>query len=132
MSKRLTIALLLITGVMAGHARAQSLVEIDPASVQTGHVYLFENVTATNVMDDSANNHMLNVIGEPQLVAGLKGYYTAEQLVGRNIIVVTNLAPRMMRGQESQGMLLAASTPDQSQVVLLTTAEEIAPGSAVS
>jgi methionine--tRNA ligase beta chain len=67
-----------------------------------------------------------------QIVAGLKGYYAADQLVGRNIVVVTNLAPRMMRGQESQGMLLAASTPDHSQVILLTTAEDIAPGSGVS
>ena len=67
-----------------------------------------------------------------QLVAGLKGYYTPEQLVGQSIIVVTNLAPRMMRGQQSQGMLLAACTEDQSQVILLTTLGQIAPGSAVS
>ena len=66
-----------------------------------------------------------------QLVAGVKGHYSAEQLVGRNIIVVTNLAPRKMRGLESQGMLLAASTADHAQVVLLTTAEEIAPGTSV-
>jgi len=43
-----------------------------------------------------------------QVVAGLKGHYTPEQLVGRNLIIVTNLAPRMMRGVESKGMLLAA------------------------
>jgi methionyl-tRNA synthetase len=67
-----------------------------------------------------------------QLVAGLKGHYDPDQLVGRNIIVVTNLAPRMMRGQQSQGMLLAASTEDHSQVILLTTMAEIPPGSAVS
>ena len=67
-----------------------------------------------------------------QLCAGLKGHYTPEQLVGRNIVVVTNLAPRTMRGLESQGMLLAASNPDHSQVILLTAAEDIAPGSTVS
>lgn len=67
-----------------------------------------------------------------QLVAGIKGYYRPDDLVGAHIIVVTNLAPRTMRGVESQGMLLAASTPDQSQVILLTTREPIAPGSAVS
>lgn len=67
-----------------------------------------------------------------QLCAGLKGRYAPEELVGRNIIVVTNLAPRTMRGVESQGMLLAASDDDHSQVILLTTAEDIAPGSAVS
>ena len=67
-----------------------------------------------------------------QFCAGLKGYYEPDQLVGRNIIVVTNLAPRMMRGMESQGMLLAAVTPGEAQVVLLTTAEDIPPGTPVS
>ena len=67
-----------------------------------------------------------------QLCAGIKGHYAPEDLVGANIVVVANLAPRMMRGVESQGMLLAASTPDKSQVILLTTREPIAPGSAVS
>jgi len=67
-----------------------------------------------------------------QIVAGLKGHYTPDQLVGRNIVVVTNLAPRRMRGLESQGMLLAASTADHSQVILLSPSEEIAPGSGIS
>lgn len=67
-----------------------------------------------------------------QLCAGIKGHYAPEDLVGTNIIVVANLAPRMMRGFESQGMLLAASNADKSQVILLTTREPIAPGSAVS
>lgn len=67
-----------------------------------------------------------------QLCAGLKQFYAPEALVGRNIVVVTNLAPRKMRGLESQGMLLAASTPDHSQVVVLTTESEIAAGSSVS
>ena len=67
-----------------------------------------------------------------QICAGLRGYYTAEQLVGKNLVLVTNLASRMMRGLESQGMLLAASSPDKSQVVVLTTDIDVAPGSEVS
>ncbi len=67
-----------------------------------------------------------------QLCAGLRGHYTAEQLVGKNIVVVANLAPRKVRGELSQGMLLAASNEDQSQVILLTTEVDIAPGSSVS
>jgi len=67
-----------------------------------------------------------------QVCAGLKGHYTPEQLIGRNLILVTNLAPRMMRGIESRGMLLAATTPDHSRVVVLTTEADIAPGSPVS
>ena len=67
-----------------------------------------------------------------QLCAGLRGHYTAEQLVGKSIVVVANLAPRKVRGELSQGMLLAASNEDQSQVILLTTEADIAPGSSVS
>lgn len=67
-----------------------------------------------------------------QICAGIRAYYKPEDLVGRNIVVVSNLAPRMMRGEESNGMLLAASPADRSQVVVLTTASDIAAGSAVS
>ena len=67
--------------------------------------------------------------GEKQLVAGIKNYYSAEELIGRKIIVVNNLAPAVLRGVESQGMLLAAR--DDDKVVLLTTEKEVAPGSRV-
>ena len=67
-----------------------------------------------------------------QIVAGLKAFYDPESLVGKNLIIVANLAPRKMRGLESQGMLLAASTDDHSQVIIATTDADIAPGSAVS
>ncbi|MFH1419809.1 MAG: hypothetical protein ABII12_16165 [Planctomycetota bacterium] len=53
-------------------------------------------------------------------------------MVGKLIVVVANLAPRKMRGLESQGMLLAASNEDHSQVVLLSPMSDIPPGSAVS
>ena len=67
-----------------------------------------------------------------QLCAGLRGHYEPEDLVGRLIVVVTNLAPRKMRGVESDGMLLAASSPDHSRVILLTPEAAIEPGAAVS
>ena len=67
-----------------------------------------------------------------QICAGLKGHYEPDQLLGRNLAIVTNLAPRMMRGQESQGMLLAAVSDDQSRVVLLSPESDIEPGSIVS
>lgn len=66
-----------------------------------------------------------------QIIAGLKGYYTPAELMGKEITVVTNLAPRMMRGLESQGMLLAASSADRSKVVVLTPDAEIEPGASV-
>jgi len=67
-----------------------------------------------------------------QLCAGIKGHYAPEQLIGRNIVVVSNLAPRMMRGEQSQGMLLAASSADRTRVILLTTESDIEPGASVS
>lgn len=67
-----------------------------------------------------------------QICAGIRGHYTPDQLVGRNIIVVANLAPRMMRGLESNGMLLAASNADHTRVILLTPEADIEPGSSVS
>ena len=67
-----------------------------------------------------------------QIIAGLKGHYEPEQLVGRSLVVVTNLAPRSMRGEISNGMLLAASTPDHSRVIVLTTEPDIEPRATVS
>jgi tRNA-binding protein len=54
---------------------------------------------------------------EKQIVAGIRGHYTPEQLVGRQIVVVNNLREAMLRGEESHGMLLAAS--DSTGIVLL-------------
>ena len=67
--------------------------------------------------------------GEKQLVTGIKNHYSAEELVGKKIIVVNNLAPAVLRGVESQGMLLAAR--DGDKVVLLTTEKDVGPGSRV-
>ena len=64
------------------------------------------------------------------ICAGVKAFYSPEAILGRNIIIVANLAPRKLRGIESHGMLLAASNEDHSQVVLLTTEkDDVAPGS---
>lgn len=71
-----------------------------------------------------------------QICAGVKEYYDAEDLIGRSIVIVANLAPRSLRGEESRGMLLAASNASKGSedrsVVLLTPMGEIEPGSVVS
>ncbi|RYG64777.1 methionine--tRNA ligase subunit beta [bacterium] len=54
-----------------------------------------------------------------QILAGMAQYYTPEEMIGRTVIVVANLAPRTMRGYESQGMLLAASD-DEGHLSLVT------------
>jgi len=75
----------------------------------------------------------LGPLGQRQLVAGLKPYYPDPQvLVGKDIVVVANLAPRTMRGQTSYGMLLAGSSDDRKRVVILTSDEPVEPGSKVS
>ncbi|WP_260705995.1 methionine--tRNA ligase subunit beta [Edaphobacter flagellatus] len=66
-----------------------------------------------------------------QILSGIAQWYTPEELIGRRIIIVANLAPRKMRGLESHGMLLAASHGEDGKPILATFAEsdEIALGS---
>lgn len=77
--------------------------------------------------------------GEPrQICAGIRGHAEPEDLTGRLIVIVANLKTRTIRGEESRGMLLAASDapkndPDaERHVILLAPMSEIAPGSIVS
>ena len=67
-----------------------------------------------------------------QILAGIRQHYTPEQLVGKQIIVVANLAPRTMMGLTSQGMLLAATDPATGRVIVAGPSELVAPGSKVS
>jgi methionyl-tRNA synthetase len=72
-------------------------------------------------------------IGEERtIVAGVKKFYTKEELIGKKIIVVANLEPRTLLGITSHGMLLAASTEDKSSLTLVTVDKEIPNGSKVS
>ncbi|QNI38109.1 methionine--tRNA ligase subunit beta [Edaphobacter albus] len=58
-----------------------------------------------------------------QILSGIAQWYTPEDLIGRRIIIVANLAPRKMRGFESHGMLLAASHGEDGKPILATFAE---------
>ncbi len=64
-----------------------------------------------------------------QIVAGIRLHYAPEQLVGRQVVIVTNLEPAMIRGVQSNGMLLAAS--DDKGMSILTLDRPIAPGAIV-
>jgi methionyl-tRNA synthetase len=69
-----------------------------------------------------------------QVCAGIRQFYNPEDLVGQQIIVVANLAPRTIRGEESNGMLMAASAMDGetlADVVLLTPGKPVPAGSTV-
>jgi len=65
------------------------------------------------------------------IVSGIALHYTPEEMVGKQVIVVTNLAPRKMKGIESQGMILTAEDSD-GKLQLLRPENGVAPGSGVS
>ena len=62
-----------------------------------------------------------------QILSGIAKYYSPEELVGKTLVAVTNLAPRKMMGQESCGMLLSAERGDKLQLLMLD--DSIAAGS---
>jgi methionine--tRNA ligase beta chain len=66
------------------------------------------------------------------ICAGIKQFYNHEDLKGKQIIIITNLEPRKLRGIESQGMLLAASNKDHTTISLLTPDQNMNPGDKVS
>jgi methionyl-tRNA synthetase len=67
---------------------------------------------------------------ERQVVAGIAQHYAPDDLIGKSIVVVANLAPARIRGEESRGMLLAASD-QEGKLAILTTDKEMSPGSTV-
>ncbi len=67
-------------------------------------------------------------LGKRQILAGIQKYYTPEELVGRQIVVVINLEPKKIMGMESQGMLLAAG---EIEPILLMPDKQVPPGSKI-
>jgi len=68
-------------------------------------------------------------VGEINIVVGIKSNYTKDELVGKKIIVFTNLEHAKLRGVESEGMLLAAT--NNNEVVLLIPEKDIEVGAKV-
>ena len=74
----------------------------------------------------------VNIGKENKIVcAGLKKHYSKEQLKNKKIILFVNLTPRKMKGVESQGMILAAISEDESQVILISPEKDIKEGSKI-
>ena len=63
-----------------------------------------------------------------QIVAGIAKAYEPEKLIGRKVVIVTNLQPRKLRGLESNGMIVAASLGDEGQPVLAGFLEDVPVG----
>jgi methionyl-tRNA synthetase len=97
-------------------------VEIKVASIKSA-----EKVAGT----DKLTKMVIDIGGEErQIVAGIAEYYSTDELVGKKIIVVTNLAPAKIRGVDSNGMLLAATL--NGKLSLLTIDREIDNGAKIS
>ena len=77
-----------------------------------------------------------------RVCAGIRQWYDPATLVGKQVVIVANLEPRMIRGEISQGMILAASdfkdstevaaNAEERDVVILTLDRPVKPGSPVS
>jgi len=64
-----------------------------------------------------------------QVVAGIRNSYAKEDLIGKQVVLVDNLEPALLRGVESEGMILAAS--DEQGVVIVSPCREMKLGSTV-
>jgi methionyl-tRNA synthetase len=71
-------------------------------------------------------------LGERTICAGLKKYYSAEELEGKKGIFIVNLEPRDLRGVESNGMILAVGSKEENLCVILEPEKDVKEGSKVS
>nr|WP_290666444.1 hypothetical protein [Kosmotoga sp.] len=72
----------------------------------------------------------LGDLGRRQIVAGIAQHYEPEKLIGLKVVVVTNLKPARLMGEESKGMLLAAK--DGQKLTVLTVHRDVEPGAKIS
>ncbi len=99
--------------------------EFKKMELKTGTIKSVEDIEGT----DKLYKIIVDTGEERQIVAGIKQDYTKEELIGKQIIVVTNLEPVKLRGVESNGMLLAV---EDEKVVLLTADKPVKNGLKVS
>lgn len=100
--------------------------EFAKVELKTGRV-----LSAESIEESEKLLKLMVDIGEEtprQILAGIKQYYSPEDLIGKTIIIVANLESRKMMGMESQGMLLAA---DGDKPIPLTTIEKVEPGAKI-
>jgi len=71
----------------------------------------------------------LGALGKRSIVAGIKPYYTRDEIKGKSIIIVSNLKPVELRGIKSKGMLLAAE--DDQGIVSLLSIQDSSPGAEI-
>jgi methionyl-tRNA synthetase len=127
-------------GEAAELVRQQTLMGAKPAAEGPTHITIDDFIkvdlrvgevkSASAVKGADKLLHLQVDIGEPQprsIVAGIALAYKPESLVGRKVVIVANLAPRKLRGLESQGMIVAASL-EGGNPVLASFLEEVPVG----
>ena len=98
--------------------------EFQKLDIRTGNVLAAEPVPKSNKL----LKLLVDIVGETrQIVAGMQQFYKPEELVGRDVVVVTNLAPAKIFGIESNGMILAAG----DSASLLVPLRSVEPGSKI-
>jgi len=102
--------------------------QFEKLDIRVGHIKACEKVKKANkllkfTIDDGSGH-------DRTIVSGIAKFYQPEELVGRDILFIANLAPRQLMGIESQGMILSAENFD-GNLALTTTLSEVKPGSKV-
>ncbi len=95
--------------------------------IKTENPLSTENLLGAEYIQPRPEN---NIPKYKQIVAGIKKSYSKEELVGKYIVVVNNLEPAVLRGVESNGMLLAATGSD-GMPILISPEKPVEPGSKV-
>jgi len=106
-----------------------SLADFQKLDIRVGQIKAVEDIPGA----DKLYKLMVDLGTEVrQLVAGIKSYYPKEELLGKKVLVLTNLEPKVIRGIESRGMILCAHPEDRSTVVCTTVEKDISLGAKVS
>ncbi len=103
-----------------------NLDEFQKADLRVGEVLAAERVEGS----EKLLKLDINIGEKRQILSGIGKFYAPEALVGKQVIVIANLEPRMMMGLESQGMVLAADDGEKGPV-LLSPLAEVAPGTKI-
>ena len=102
--------------------------EWEKVDIRVGHIKDCKKVKKSNkllqfTIDDGSGK-------DRTILSGIAKFYKPEELVGKDVLFIANLAPRKMMGIESQGMILSALNADGS-LALTTTFSQVLPGSQI-
>ena len=105
-----------------------SIDDFDKLQLQIGEILACEEVPKSKKLLCS----QVRVAGRTlQIVSGIKNFYSPEDMVGKKVVVITNLKPAKLAGILSEGMLLCAED-EQGNLCLLTSEKDMPAGSMIS